>query len=561
MVTLEIEQFTPIPKDGEEIRIKEILNTFGQETLNLIQTFEYIRIESQTVNNPFNAFQIIHAFISALATRDPNPAHYENIRTILKEVEPSLLEDNLAIDMLARALSDNCRALKHKLDESMPKDFGQLLEATKKESASAVLKSGKDSEALLEILDLPEGTKIGTVFKRNGMHLWDQAYLEILNEIGKNGKEAAGKLKPIFKERYNNDKASGKIDLSYWLNTGKNGKTQNPIYTTPTLQLLTKKILKDEIKRKLNFKKKNIPAIGINIHHTLLKTLKGTAFLDEKDQVKIIYQENQIACAMPTISPDLMNTVFKGAGKLNTVIGHRCLRHLIKKPFEQIIAGQKDFRVLWYERGIKELAEEIGLKNNHQSYTDLNQIINALAYLEFSFPNSSGNLIQLTKYRSKRTHRLEHYAITVGLQFLPYWVNNNEKGSDRLLIPLIQDPPLVKPTQYYAHQYMLQLEIMEEFSNQSEILKKEGAIYLPTSKWEQLGNQCSLKQNVLKKVKDRWTQDGDDKAQFLKPVDKDFYTLGMEHNKALEFLENQGQIKITNKKRGEKCTKIKALGG
>lgn len=534
-----------------------LIKAFGEEEVKAIMVPDQIRLELK-FDKPKElhvVFQFIKGFIDSLITKHPTKVHRDIIIAALEENK--IQYNNSIVDLISRELIAKCRILHLKL--KTPSYLQYLIDNDKKNEETFSKESGRQPLPL-EVKRYTLSPELESAFEDDGIFIWDKALLETTGETGKYGKQLSGEYTKSFQKIVKKYQEEQTAVLAHWFDINSSSP-EEPFYIAETLKALVVCIYKDVVEKNINFEKKNLPATGINIHHTLLKTFKGTTFLDEKDQVKIIHQGTQIACTIPTISQELINTVFKGASKLNTVIGHRCLRHLIKKPFEQIIAGQKDFRVLCYERGIKELAEEIGLKNNRRSCTDLNQIINALAYLEFSFPSSTGNLIQLTKHRSKITHRFEHCTIIVGLQLLPYWVNNNEKGSDKLLIPLMQDPPLVKPTQYYAHQYMLQMEIMEEFSNQSEMLKKEGAIYLPTSKWEQLGNQCSLKQNVLKKVKDKWTQDGDDGAQFLKPVDKDFYTLGTEHNKALAFLENQGQIKITNKKRGEKGAKIKALGG
>jgi hypothetical protein len=82
------------------------------------------------------------------------------------------------------------------------------------------------------------------------------------------------------------------------------------------------------------------------------------------------------------------------------------------------------------------------------------------------------------------------------------------------------------------------------------LLAKEGVVHIPKQLWENFANSCQLTPEVLARVKDRWVQDGDDGSQFLNKVADDYYTLGKEHSKALEFLKQQGLLRIKQSIRG-----------
>lgn len=188
-----------------------------------------------------------------------------------------------------------------------------------------------------------------------------------------------------------------------------------------------------------------------------------------------------------------------------------------------------------------------------------------LAYFEFRDSQIAGNLIQLCKYKSPITGRKdEGYLITIGTSLLPYRTfeayRNGECG---LLIPLLKDPPLVNPNQYHAAQYLLQMKFMEEFSKNSIQLFKEGAIQLSPQKLDEYAQISGLTSEILRKVMDRWTQDGDDGAKFLERVEKDFFTLRPEYKKALDFLKRQGEHRIKQSNRGKASAvqKIKANRG
>lgn len=136
--------------------------------------------------------------------------------------------------------------------------------------------------------------------------------------------------------------------------------------------------------------------------------------------------------------------------------------------------------------------------------------------------------------------------ITVGTPLLPY--RTFEDGG--LLIPLLQDPPLVNPNQSHAGQYLLQMEVMSELSKQSIALEKDGCAYIPQKLWEELAQLCGINLEVLSKIQDRWTHDGNDGAKFLERIDPDYYTLGNEHRKPLNFLKEQGKLRLKQSERG-----------
>lgn len=127
------------------------------------------------------------------------------------------------------------------------------------------------------------------------------------------------------------------------------------------------------------------------------------------------------------------------------------------------------------------------------------------------------------------------------------------------MIPLLEDPPLVSSSYSHAGQYLLQMKAMAEFSKQSVGLAQNGAVQITENTWNELAEQCCLPKEVLRKVLDRWTQDGDDGAKFLERVDGDFYTLGQSHQKALEFLKRQGEIRIEQSNRGKASASKRAM--
>lgn len=211
-----------------------------------------------------------------------------------------------------------------------------------------------------------------------------------------------------------------------------------------------------------------------------------------------------------------------------------------------------DHRILKRDRGATDFAESLGL-NGKQHITNIKEIIHAMAYVEFLGSQLSGNLIQLSKYKSPITGRQdEGYLINIGTSLLPYQAFEAYKnGECGLLIPLLKDPPLVGSSRSHAGQYLIQMNIMGEFSRQSIELFNDGVIQITQEQWAEFAQSCGLTDDVLAKLQDRWTQDGDNGAKFLHKVDDDFYTLGPEYEKELDFLKKQGELRINQSNRGK----------
>ena len=75
-------------------------------------------------------------------------------------------------------------------------------------------------------------------------------------------------------------------------------------------------------------------------------------------------------------------------------------------------------------------------------------------------------------------------------------------------------------------------------ASQSITLFQNNAIEITQTKWEILAQTCGITPEVLRKVQDRWIQDGKDETKFLEKIENNYYTLGSEYNKELELLKS-----------------------
>jgi hypothetical protein len=522
--------------------LNKLIQAIGKEAYNSIIILEYIKQETKAglPNQLHVVFQLIKGFIFALATEYPHQGHYDIIKLSL-ENNKALLNDKHAIDMLARELINFCRTLNLQL--VAPKAFQAIVNANKIAETATPLKIYKHASDELDSL-----------FIKDNLFLWDKIFITALYNLGNEGKHAVEQLKPQLREKVKLFKQQKIGPWDYWFS--------NPSSTTaisPILKTLVKVLLEDKAKRLLKFRDKNPPAVTLSdqkhittllSHRTKPELTTGT--------IKLVNQGSVISNTITaTIPQSVIDTVFNGVNKLQTVTGHRLVRYLVQAAYDQMVTGHPDYRVLILNRGATELAERLGL-NSNRIIKEIKEILHAMAYLQISAHNFSGNLIQLTQIKSSITNRQEAYYITIGTLLLPYRACDKfSNGESNLLIPIPSDPPLINPTQYYAKQYLYQTEIMSEFSKQSVHLAQHGAIYIPKERRNELGALCDLQGNIIEKIHDRWTQDGDDAPKFLEKIGDDFYTLGPNDQKALKFLKEQGRLRIKQSEKAKSTKKTK----
>jgi len=561
----EITIFSPQILTQQEFEKREkIRKTFGQKIVDAIQTLDAIAHELQqdSAKMAHVGYQLVENFIKVLSTQDPNQIHFEIVRKALTIIDPTLLSDTQAIDSLARELISFCVTFKMKLISNKPKEFKKTYVKEKNNSERVIIESGAKVPKILFILELTEEDipKAEKEFEINGMLLHDHLYLETLKKAGKRGKEAAKQIEPKLQEQFKKYRAN-KSPLTLWFNISPS--PGQPVYASIMLQTLIKVILEDKVRKKLSFRDKYEPAITRSTHEPLtnMHSPKSTVIIN-RSQIQLLHpSEPQIVgkIEIPTMSPKIFETIFSGVKKFKTVTAHRLVRFFALSPFEKMIRGNQDYRVAKYDRGATEIAELLDIKSKKQ-ITNIKDIVHAMAYFELQLPQSSGNLIALRKYLSPKTHRNEGYEITTGTLLLPYnTFEAYKKGECGLLIPIPPDPPLVGSNRFHANQYLLQMEIMGEFSNQSIRLEQEGIIEISQEKWQILQRSCGLNPEILKKIHDRWTRDGDDGAQFLIEVEPGFYTLGKEYEKQLTFFKEQGLLRKRQVSRGRKSAAKRKL--
>jgi hypothetical protein len=587
MDKLEIEILTPVPSKEANDQIA----TIGLDMFNLLQTFEHIRkeLEKNSAKKPHIMWQLIRSFIFSLST-DTNQVHSEIVRAALNSLPNNPLNEKsnnkIIVSLLAGKLNESCEKLKLYLIE--PEEFNKDYNIVKKEGDEAALKDNPLDNPLMVTIEFTdddeEAEDFESIFIKDKMFIWDHSFLRFLDTFGKTGKETSKNLKPILKENFKNFKATKKSPLDFWFNLKPT--PEKPFYLSTALQVLAQIIWEEEVSKNLNLINTGVAALPTDTHDSFYQLLSHQTEVDNKNltESRLYNQKKLIGLAsIAFISSEIIpvlrikktktksisyapkSPIQKGMEKLNTVTCYKLICFLVNYSFLQTI-NSKSCRLI-LERGPTELAELLELKGK-QNITDLNDLLHAFAYGKFDCGPLQGNLISLSTTTSYITGRKNgKYIITPGSPFLPYQTYEAKKrGESGLLIPIVNNIPLIPPNQYYMSQCLLNMLIMAELSKQSVELVKNNNIKLSELFWKETVEQCNLPLKMVIKIIKEWIE-----KKFIEKENKlaenlnikelkdsdilkelsDFYTLGLECDKQLVFLKDQGKLRIKQSNSGK----------
>jgi hypothetical protein len=251
----------------------------------------------------------------------------------------------------------------------------------------------------------------------------------------------------------------------------------------------------------------------------------------------------QIA-SLACIDPKITGLVQKGIEAFSSLIGHRLLRWQIRTGFESWIQRKEDPRLICTTGGYEGIAGLIGCSGSHKAISIVKSLLYAQAYARFSFHDGShGNMILLREAELHRNGEPSKINIILGEFLLPNYTHVLPKGEKRRLIPIPALPPLIGSHNTHAAQALLQLLILEEFSDQSIIFAGRGDIELPIQAWTELASEAGLPRSILGRVIEEWAN-----RNFLNQICNDRYSLGGSYLLEAEFLRCQGQMRRQGRK-------------
>jgi hypothetical protein len=389
----------------------------------------------------------------------------------------------------------------------------------------------------------------------------DIALIEFLERRpGSWSKEMAFGIRESAPFRYQKYRESGYSPLyrkevwSLWISF----ESSSPSF--PYAKLIAQVVWRDDGQKAIGRVQKNVPALTQGIFVPLIKP-----YLCSGIQVKIM-DDNKIIClakdgallsSIPCFDLKLLSVIQNGLEDFSTLSGHKLLRWQVQMGFLNWLSGVDDPRLISTAGGYAGIAKLVGCGGGPSSRKLIRNILYAQAYCQFDFPQiGKGNMIVLREIEKHRNGEPSKINIILGEFLLPNYTHRLPPGEKRRLIPITGLPPLIGSKNTHAAQAMLQLLVLEEFSNQSDFLAKERYIVISQWTWNRLADEAKLPLSCLNKVISGWTQDDPAFKAFLQK-NGDQYALGADYYKATDFLETQGKQRIAGAIKGTKAVSRK----
>jgi hypothetical protein len=481
---------------------------------------EFLQTPIEKNQNLLMFFRAAMYSVMFLSTGEPSLLHYQASREVLQEVGGDELESQpQALDLLVRELVKECQIFGLQL---LPKS---LIPTVEKQALTldGRLELDKLFSSHISLIG-PHGRKIGEALL-SASNTWYQNYV-------KDGDALA-----LFR---------------LWVDF------DIPPYYCRYLKLLAEILWKDRAEIQFQKFKKHLPALTLTVQRPLSKILSSRAEISMNQERASVVYEGKIIAETSLIESQYGALLAKGIQSFGSIYHHKLLRYECQTGYENWIEGKAEPRVIRFERGETEIAEILGFKFK-QAPGIIKSLLYAQARMMFHFDDANqGHLIALRKFKSRNTSREEGLEITLSTQLMPYYTFQTDRRG-RLLVPMPALPPFVSAPQYHAGQALLQMFIMEEFTNRSMELTSEMSIEIPEEKWSDWLKQSGLPRSVFKQTRYRWLVDGDDGPRFLVQIDKNRYVLGDSYVKELNFFYFQGTIRKERQQQGRISVRKKQI--
>lgn len=329
-------------------------------------------------------------------------------------------------------------------------------------------------------------------------------------------------------------------------------------------------IWNDWVKKRIELLIKKPPALPLMTLEFVKKPMrKGTKFDQKKG---LILDQNGAPIAkvgrtnplqVPSVELETVQKILaKGNAKeLSTINSHRLFRWEVATVTNQLIEGNPDMRAIRVEGGFSELAILIGAGAGRKAAEQVREIVIWQANTILDMPNEQGNMISYhLRTGGYKTKGL--LTIILGEMMLPHYVFQllgveRKKVEGRQLVPIVDLPPLVGRPADHGPQANFQMELMVAFRKRAVEFVQDGCIFLPESELKILADESGLPRKILRKVMDRWVQDGTDGPSFLTVMDKDRYSLGKSYSIAQEFIISAGKKSIEKSKAAKRSNSRK----
>jgi len=534
--------FTPI--DAQSKNLYE--QVYGKRTIELAHILRCIELETSKDSLPPHVlFQLIKSFFGAIKSQDPLAFHHDLSRKVLENEHKTKEIPSSSIDLLAREICNSFNEMGDKL-------FPIPLMQDALDSLDQSAKENGEGDSVLNIIEIDNPNADKECFNEKKVFRPLSIYLKFLESTGKRGKKQSEKIK---------ERDVGAAP-EFWFKTQGRGKNEHFFHSAAFLGF-ARILWEDKVKKRITFDGKYPPSTVKPTFETLSSIISAKKDVSSNpDAINLVKGIDIVGTIdIPLVPTSLHDKVFRGVGKINTVVGHKALRYAVSLPFEQKLKGVADFRVREFEGGFVELGEEMGLTNKRQ-LAELREVLYAIKHLDI--PNikdsriTKGRLVDVTHFRSQKTGREDGLILTV----LPTLVAYGEVDcTGMLLIPMATLPPPVKgiaPTQYHAPLYYLQMTLLEEFSDKSKEFYQHKCIKISDEDWDRLLVKANIPIKYKEAVIKGWSEDGD-APKVLECVEKDHYSLGESYEKPSTFLMEQGKIRTKQSVKGKTSAQKRKL--
>ncbi|MCC6127953.1 MAG: hypothetical protein IT584_01995 [Chlamydiae bacterium] len=460
---------------------------------------EFLKTPIEENRNLSMFFRAAVYSILFLSAEDPSRLHYQAARETLQEIGgDDLASEEKARDLLARALVKQCQLF--------AKNF------------------------------LPVSWENERIFSPNGLLDLDERFARELEKIGPLGKEMGRALieaSKSWKKNYDLDQ-NGLALFRLWVDF------DIPPYYCRYLKLFAEILWKDSVEAQFQRDQKHLPALTLTVQRPLSRLFSSRVSSVVRDEKTSLFYEGKIVAEAHSLEPKYATLLAKGIQNLGSIYHHKLLRLECQRGYENWISGKTDPQIIRFDRGETQIAELLGFKCK-QAPSIIKSLLYAQSCMTFYFDDqNTSQLISLEEFSSQCTHRSEGLQIALSPQLMPnYTFQTDRRG--RLLVPLSAFPPFVSAPQYHAGQALLQMVILEEFTNQSIELATNQSIEITEDKWREFLKKSNLPLSVYKAVLQQWI--GHDPSCLLTPIAEDRYALGPSYAKEHKFLSSQGSLR------------------
>lgn len=468
-----------------------------------------------SVGDSTTKFEASNIFFGDLfLSTDPMPFHYEAARRIIEdEIDIRCFSSNeidQGVDLLARELLNSCRALGNEVHKFVNVNLDINLFCH--ELAGMLW---------IDYLMLSNFSKKGPVSE-------------------KIAEEQSDKSKKIWGNRANLE--SSQIWSLWTLSDDCDLTLTAPLF----FYILAYGLWYDLVKVNWERGIKNVPALTIMVLDKTIKPVLQGVPLVELYGDSIIYSncDGKIIETIPCVDNNNFQMIYKGMHEFSTLTGHKLIRWQVRTGFDQWASGCKDYRKIITTGGYEGIAKLIGCKNDHKAIPRVRALLHAQAHGYFELPTGNkGNMIILEEAEKHQNGENSKIIIILGDCLLPNYTHRLPKGDHRRLIPIIDLPPLVGANNLHSFQAMLQLLILEEFSDQSPRLVNYGSILITEEKLKDLCKEAKLPFKQRNRVIQAWIEGNEDSPPFI-IKDGEEYCLSNHYDPVTRFLKQQGIQRI-----------------